>query len=69
MHTPWTPVADDVVFPTSEIHVWRARLSPLPMDFVELAASLSADERHRAERFRFPQHCDRFVARDRKSVV
>jgi 4'-phosphopantetheinyl transferase len=42
-----------------EVHVWRASLAaPSPA----LAATLSADERARADRFRFPDDRARFVA-------
>ncbi|HEU5432554.1 MAG TPA: 4'-phosphopantetheinyl transferase superfamily protein [Thermomicrobiales bacterium] len=42
-----------------DVHVWRASLSaPSPA----LAAPLAADERARADRFRFPVDRDRFIA-------
>ena len=45
-----------------EIQVWLADLGRPPKPLAELAAVLSVDERERAERFRFPEHRDRFVA-------
>lgn len=45
-----------------EIHVWRANLD-LPTDLIKkLASCLSAEEKKRAEGFRFEQHRDRFIA-------
>ncbi len=49
-------VADD------EIHVWLASLTPPEARLATLAATLSADERERAARCRFPEHRDRFIA-------
>lgn len=45
-----------------EIHLWRADLDRPPQPLAKLAATLSADERERAARFRFPEHRDRFIA-------
>ena len=46
----------------NEIHLWRANLN-LPSVIIEtLASCLSAEEKKRAERFRFKQHRDRFIA-------
>lgn len=45
-----------------EIRVWRASLRQSPERLAELAATLSADERERAARFRFPEHRNRFIA-------
>ena len=39
-----------------EIHLWLADLDQPPKPLVELAATLTADERERAARFRFPEH-------------
>ncbi|XHX80478.1 MAG: 4'-phosphopantetheinyl transferase family protein [Stenomitos frigidus ULC029] len=46
----------------TEIHVWQANLARSPNDCQQLAQTLSADERARAERFRFPRDRDRFIA-------
>lgn len=45
-----------------EVQVWRASLRQSPERLAELAATLSADERERAGRFRFPEHQGRFIA-------
>ena len=45
----------------TEIHVWQANLALSPKDCQQLAQTLSADERARAERFRFPRDRDRFI--------
>lgn len=45
----------------TEIHVWRANLALSSNDCQQLAQLLSADERARAERFRFPRDRDRFI--------
>jgi len=57
-------VSGDIVSlaPTeTEIHVWRANLAVSSNDYQQLAQTLSADERARAERFRFPRDRDRFI--------
>ena len=46
----------------NEIHLWRANLD-LPSSMIkQLAYNLSKDEKTRANRFRFEQHRDRFIA-------
>jgi 4'-phosphopantetheinyl transferase len=45
-----------------EVWVWLADLRQSPDRLAELAATLTADERARAARFRFPDQHDRFVA-------
>lgn len=52
----------DPALTVGEIRVWLADLDRPPKPLAELAATLSADERERAARFRFPEHRDRFVA-------
>lgn len=52
----------DLALTVGEIRVWLADLDRPPKSLAELAATLSADERERAARFRFPEHRDRFVA-------
>ena len=44
-----------------EIHLWLADLDRPPQPLAELAATLAADERERAARFRFPEHRDHFI--------
>ena len=47
---------------SNEIHLWRANLD-LPSSMIkQLAYNLSKDEKTRANRFRFEQHRDRFIA-------
>ena len=45
-----------------EAQVWWADLRPPAARLRELAATLAADERERAARFRFPEHRERFIA-------
>ncbi len=45
-----------------EVHVWRASLDMAPASIRRALTVLSADERRRADRFRFSVHGDRFVA-------
>lgn len=45
----------------TEIHVWQANLARSSNDCQQLAQTLSADEKARAERFRFPRDRDRFI--------
>src|SRR5689334_14657586 len=42
-----------LILPPEEVHIWYAQESTLPPG---MEATLSADERARAERFYFPQH-------------
>jgi len=46
----------------NEIQVWSAELSPEPDQETEQFATLSQEERERADRFRFPVHRTRFIA-------
>jgi 4'-phosphopantetheinyl transferase len=45
-----------------EIHLWLADLDQPPQPLAALAATLAADERERAARFRFPEHRAGFIA-------
>ena len=45
-----------------EVQVWLASLRPPAERLRELAATLAADERDRAARFRFSEHRERFIA-------
>lgn len=56
----WLRPPDDLKLQTNEVHVWRSSLD-LPSD-IELANLLSSDEQSRADRFRFAQHRQRFIA-------
>ena len=53
---PAPPLAAD------EIHLWLADLDQPPQPRAALAATLAADERERAARFRFPEHQASFIA-------
>ena len=57
----WGPDAWPAL-PADEIHVWLANLRRPPERLAELTATLAADERERAARFRFPEHRDGFIA-------
>jgi 4'-phosphopantetheinyl transferase len=58
----WHTPPDSLTLPVDEVHVWRASLA-LPRAWLQhLRASLSADELHRVQRFRFQVHRDRFIA-------
>jgi 4'-phosphopantetheinyl transferase len=45
------------------VHVWRARLNCPASVLDRLRECLSDEERHRADRFRFDEHRQRFIAR------
>lgn len=47
---------------TQEVHIWRVDLNLPPKQLQEVAKTLSPDEQHRADRFRFEQHRQRFIA-------
>ena len=47
----------------NEVHVWRLPLDLQPVELDALGLLLAADEWTRAERFRFPEHRCRFIAR------
>lgn len=51
----------DFSLAADEIHLWLANLDRPPKSLADLAATLAADERERAVRFRFPEHRDRFI--------
>jgi 4'-phosphopantetheinyl transferase len=55
----WQAPADWPALSDGEVHVWRARLVPVPAD---VEALLSDDEQTRAARFRFEQDRVRWVA-------
>ncbi len=50
-------------FTGSEVHVWRLPLDLQPVELGALKELLATDELARAERFRFPEHRCRFIAR------
>lgn len=59
---PWEPPPHPPELAEDEVHVWRSVLDLRPAALKRALATLSADERRRAARFRFPVHRDRFVA-------
>lgn len=59
----WSPPpGPSVALGEDEVHVWRASLRPPEHVLARLQAHLSADERARAARFRFPEHRTAFIA-------
>ena len=52
VHPPLGPV---------EIHVWRVRIDPVPLELTSLTATLSADEVARANRFHFERDRQRYT--------
>ena len=59
---PWVPAAKPAVLAEKELHVWRASLSLAPGTLERLEATLSAEERARAEKFLVPRARESFVA-------
>lgn len=57
----WRHPPDLVRARRDEVHVWRARLDVSPASVERLRRVLSADERERAGRFRFPRDAASFV--------
>jgi len=57
----WSSPPASPVLADDAIHVWRAELEPPPWRHAQLAATLSSDERGRAERFRLEDDRRRFV--------
>jgi 4'-phosphopantetheinyl transferase len=58
----WQTPAHNLVLGKDEIHIWRVHLD-LPVEQIaQLSQILSEDEQARAERFRLPQHRQRFIA-------
>lgn len=62
MADAWPPPPAAPALARDEVHVWRASLRPPPHLLARLEAHLSADERARAARFRFPEHRTAFIA-------
>lgn len=58
----WTRPAAPPPLDPGDAHVWRVDLARSHAEVARDADSLSADERRRSERFRFPAHRDRYVA-------
>ncbi|MBU7586765.1 MAG: 4'-phosphopantetheinyl transferase superfamily protein [Nostoc sp. TH1S01] len=58
----WVPAPADLTLLANEVHIWRIDLEIADSLRENLAATLSSDELARANRFRFPEHRQRFIA-------
>jgi 4'-phosphopantetheinyl transferase len=58
----WRIPPASLVLEADAVHVWRGCLDLAPERIATLAGTLAADERSRAERFRFPRDRARFIA-------
>lgn len=58
---PWLAPPPNVACGEGEIHVWLASLEQEPRAVRALHATLSAEERQRADRFHFARDCEHFV--------
>lgn len=61
-YSDWDNPPKKVKLLQHEIHIWRANLELSSVMIEKLASTLSKDEINRANRFRFQQHRDRFIA-------
>ncbi len=59
---PWPSAPDGLSLEPIEVHVWAIPLGSPPAGCAALGLVLSPDERHRAARFRFDLHRNRFIA-------
>jgi 4'-phosphopantetheinyl transferase len=59
---PWTAAPDHAALLPQDVHVWRTWLDHEPGCIERLGATLSHDERARANRFHFDRDRSRFVA-------
>lgn len=57
----WETSTADLRLVEDEVHVWRASLRVAPPELAAYRELLAPEEAERADRFRFPQHRDRFV--------
>ena len=57
----WPLPPTGLMLGSRHIHLWQAVLEATPERLLDYWALLAPDERERAERFRFPEHRDRFV--------
>lgn len=62
MKCPWPMPPVEIDLPAGELHLWSAPLDPPENVLRQCASLLSADERERAERFRFGSLRSRYVA-------
>jgi 4'-phosphopantetheinyl transferase len=58
----WLAPPNAILPQGQEAHVWRASLAAEPDDLAQFFATLSPEEKSRADRFHFPAHRDAFVA-------
>ncbi len=58
----WQNPLPNLTLLDDEIHLWRANLNLNPQYLKQLETTLSEDEKLRANRFRFPNHRQRFIA-------
>lgn len=58
----WRRPPCSLALPPNEVHVWRANLGVNATDLERLRATLTADERARAERFHSPKDQQHYVA-------
>jgi 4'-phosphopantetheinyl transferase len=59
--TAWDPPPAALELPDGEVHAWRIELDRGAEAVERLSATLSPDERARADRFRFARDRDRFI--------
>ncbi|MGB7439967.1 MAG: 4'-phosphopantetheinyl transferase superfamily protein [Coleofasciculaceae cyanobacterium] len=59
---PWQPAPSDLELLSQDIHIWRADLDLPAIKIEELRQTLSVDEQERADRFRFEQPRNHFIA-------
>lgn len=57
----WPPPPAEVRLSANEVHVWAVALALPPAEIDALARLLSAEERHRAQQFKFPHLRHRFI--------
>jgi 4'-phosphopantetheinyl transferase len=57
----WNAAPEQLLLSDDEIHVWRARLEQPPSKIGDLLKTLAADERERAEKFRFQRDREHFI--------
>ncbi|MEG5162036.1 4'-phosphopantetheinyl transferase superfamily protein [Microcoleus sp. AT3-A2] len=58
---PWNSPPLDLTLDMGEIHVWRVSLAQTESCLQSLQQTLSADERTKADRFRFPKDRSQFI--------
>jgi 4'-phosphopantetheinyl transferase len=58
----WPMPSENPQLAGNEIHVWTTTLNPPANVLVNFAATLSADETERAQRFKFEKHRNRYIA-------